>query len=174
MGPNLEQTSDPNGGIDREDLERAIAIYLELSYPDVPVPEAVRRRLSWQETPGPVPLHEPMKFESSRSGPDNAPIYAIRLGNAFYPHMKLQVQPWPSPAGFLLSVNTHDQVAPPDPDSPEAEGFRTLQTANQLYKQRIETVWEEAGLPTFLGYLKDYIQKEEARAADSEASPPDE
>lgn len=174
MGPNPEQTSDPNSGIDRDDLERAIAIYLELAYPDVAVPEAVRRRITWRGVPGPVPLHEPMQFESTRSGPETAPIYAIRLGNARYPHMKLQVQPWPSPAGFLLSVNTHDQVAPPDSDSPEAEAFRTLQSANQHYKQQIETSWEEAGLPTFLGYLKDYIQKEGERTAGPDVSPEDE
>src|SRR5690606_41473772 len=64
-----------------------------------------------------------------------------------YPHMKLQVQPWPSPAGFLLSVNTHDQVAPPDPSSPQAEAFRALQAANQRYKLEIEAAWEQAGLP---------------------------
>jgi hypothetical protein len=37
------------------------------------------------------------------------------------------------------------------------------QAANQRYKQEIEGAWERAGLPTFLGYLKDYIENGEGR-----------
>lgn len=169
MGLNPETTPNPGptDGIARADLERAILIYLERAYPEGTFPESVRRRLAWREVPGPVPLHERQIFEASNSGPEGSPIYAIRLGNARYPHMKLQVQPWPSEAGFLLSVNSHDQVAPPDPASPEAEAFRALQAANQQYKEQIESDWEASGLPTFLGYLKHYIQNEEARLENS-------
>ncbi|RUL87874.1 hypothetical protein [Tautonia sociabilis] len=159
-GPGCE------GQIVRDALERAIAIYLELAYPETPLPEAVRRRLAWREVPGPVPLDSP-PFEPSASGPDRSMTYALRLGNARYPHMKLQVQPWPSPAGFLLSVNTHDQVAVFDPSAPEAEAVRALQAVNQRFKQEIESAWEHAGLPTFLAYLKDYIQREEGSSTGS-------
>ena len=51
--------------------------------------------------------------------------------------MKLQVQPWPNRAGFLLSVNTHDQVHSISPDSPEAAAFRALQADNQRFKETI-------------------------------------
>ncbi|WP_145268862.1 hypothetical protein [Tautonia plasticadhaerens] len=155
-------------GIVRGDLERAIAIYMELAYPDSPPPEAVLRRLAWREAPGPVPLGGP-PFEPSASGPGQSATYSLRLGNASYPHMKLQVQPWPSPAGFLLSVNTHDQVAAPDPSSPDAEAFRALQAANQQVKTAIESAWERDGLPTFLAYLKDYIEQEEHRSRSADA-----
>src|SRR5690606_6837451 len=101
---------------------------------------------------------------ASASGPDRSATYSLRLGNARYPHMKLQVQAWPAPVGFLLSVNTHDQVVPPDPDSPQADAFRALQASNQRFKQDIEAAWAAAGLPTFLSYLKDYIDHEEGRA----------
>ena len=33
------------------DLRRAVEIYLALAYPDDDVPEAVRRRLGWQDAP---------------------------------------------------------------------------------------------------------------------------
>ena len=88
-----------------------------------------------------------------------APIFALRLGNARYPHMKLQVQPWPNAAGFLLSVNTHDQVLALDPTDADAEPFRALQASNQAVKEEIEAAWDDAGLPTFLRYLRDYIQE---------------
>jgi hypothetical protein len=170
MEPKPEIDPQRAEGIARDDLERAIAIYLELAYPASSLPEAVRRRLAWRETPGPVPLHGP-PFEPSASGPDQSTTYSLRLGNQRYPHMKLQVQPWPCPAGFLLSVNTHDQVAAPDPSSPEAEAFRALQATNQQFKTEIETAWERAGLPTFLAYLKDYIENEEGRTEGSNSGP---
>jgi hypothetical protein len=72
--------------------------------------------------------------------------------------MKLQVQPWPNAAGFMLSVNTHDQVAGLDLGAADVEAFRHLQAENQHLKETIEQAWDEAGLPTFLRYLRDYIQ----------------
>jgi hypothetical protein len=71
--------------------------------------------------------------------------------------MKLQVQPWTNAAGFMLSVNTHDQVAGLDLAT-DAQAFRDLQRENQELKQLIEQKWDEVGLPTFLRYLRDYIQ----------------
>ena len=86
------------------------------------------------------------------------PIYALRLGNHRYPHMKLQIQPWPNDAGFMLSVNTHDQVAGVNLSEVDAQAFRDLQAENQRLKEAIEQAWDEAGLPTFLRYLRDYIE----------------
>ena len=98
-------------------------------------------------------------FERAGKAPGRqTPIYALRLGNAGYPHMKLQIQPWPNPAGFMLSVNTHDQVAGLDLGAADVEAFRNLQAENQHIKEAIEQAWDEAGLPTFLRYLRDYIQ----------------
>ena len=82
----------------------------------------------------------------------------LRLGNLRYPHMKLQIQPWPNEAGFMLSVNTHDQVLAIDPASSNAQAFRDLQAENQRLKEAIEAAWDEAGLPTFLSYLRRYIE----------------
>jgi len=62
--------------------------------------------------------------------------------------MKLQVQTWQSADGFLLSVNTHDQVLALDPKSADAPAFRALQAENQRIKERIESAWEVAKLPT--------------------------
>ena len=72
--------------------------------------------------------------------------------------MKLQVQPWPNADGFILSVNTHDQVLSFDPDASEAAAFRELQAENQRLKEAIETAWDRTGLPTFLRYLREYIE----------------
>ncbi|HEV3122115.1 MAG TPA: hypothetical protein VGY53_09440 [Isosphaeraceae bacterium] len=157
---------DPRGGSDHLDLRairvdllrQAMEIYLGAAYPDGALPDAVRRRLEWPTDSDAEALLNNPPFElGSRPRPGRTPVFALRLGNARYPHMKLQVQPWPNAVGFLLSVNTHDQVLALDPESGEAEAFRELQAENQRLKELIELAWDRAGLPTFLRYLKDYI-----------------
>jgi hypothetical protein len=142
-----------------DDLRRAVAIYVSLAYPSGPPPEVVQRRLAW--TPGLDTLALLARPPFERAGKvagSGVPIFALRLGNVRYPHMKLQIQPWSNPAGFLLSVNTHDQVLALDPHAPDAQAFRELQAENQRLKESIEQAWDQAGLPTFLRYLRTYIE----------------
>jgi hypothetical protein len=140
-------------------LRRAVEIYLTLAYPSGVVPEAVKRRLVWKEgSPGEVLLSGP-PFERAGKAPGRpSPIYALRLGNERYPHMKLQIQPWPDDAGFMVSVNTHDQVAGLELNPVDGHAFRALQAENQRLKEAIEQAWDSADLPTFLRYLRDYIK----------------
>ena len=138
-------------------LRGAIDLYLAVAYPDGAIPEAVRKRLDWGAEADPDALLTRPPFEKVGRNPAGAPIVALRLGNARYPHMKLQVQPWDAGQGFLLSVNTHDQVSGLDPKAPDAAAFRALQAENQKTKEAIEAAWDEAGLPTFNRYLRDYI-----------------
>ncbi len=141
-------------------LKQAVSIYMNLAYPGCEPPEVVRRRLDWN--PGldaATLLSEPPFERAGKSKSTGTLIYALRLGNAAYPHMKLQIQPWANDAGFLLSVNTHDQVLALDPDCGDMPAFRALQTENQRLKEVIEQAWDEAGLPTFLRYLRDYISR---------------
>ena len=125
-------------------------------------PAAVRRRIEWMEETGPVPLDRPPFEPSGRAGPDSTVDVFAPAGRRQYPHMKLQVQPWPSPAGFLLSVNTHDQAMPPDRTRPKPRPSGPGRPPTGV-QAGIETAWEEAGLPTFLRYLRDYIEADEAR-----------
>ena len=73
--------------------------------------------------------------------------------------MKLQIQPWPNAAGFMLSVNTHDQVLSLDPSASDAAGVPRAPgrepAAQGGDRDRPGT---EAGLPTFLRYLREYIE----------------
>lgn len=147
-------------------LRQAVEIYLGLAYPSCSPPEAVRRRLEWPADVEPSTMLARPPFErAGKAGPGAAPIYALRLGNERYPHMKLQVQPWPNDAGFMLSVNTHDQVLALDPDSSDAPAFRALQAENQRIKEAIEGAWDQAGLPTFLNYLRQYIEDKTGKPA---------
>lgn len=142
--------------IDLGELRRAVGIYLARAYPSGDPPESVRRRLDWPEGADVATLLPKPPFERA-SKPGSPPIYALRLGNVRYPHMKLQVQPWPCAAGYIISVNTHDQVLGLDPNAADADAFRALQAENARIKEAIEGAWDAAGLPTFLRYLRDYL-----------------
>jgi hypothetical protein len=150
-------TVDNLGHVRLDGLRRAIDLYLGIAYPTSSIPEPVRKRLDWDESRSPEDLLTKSPFEKVGKGPSGCPIVALRLGNFRYPHMKLQIQPWDSPQGFLLSVNTHDQVLALNPDAPDAEAYRSLQAENQRVKESIELAWDDAGLPTFHRYLRDYI-----------------
>ncbi|WZO96964.1 hypothetical protein EP7_003973 [Isosphaeraceae bacterium EP7] len=156
-------TASPNQPADfqglRVDLLRqAVDTFLRVAYAGAALPASVKRRIEWPSDLEACELLNLPQFERpGRTREVPVTIRALRLGNAAYPHMKLQIQPWPNAAGFLLSVNTHDQVQLIDPDSPEADRFRALQSENQRYKEAIESAWDAEGLPIFLRYLRDYI-----------------
>jgi hypothetical protein len=131
---------------------------MRIAYAGAEPPEVVRRRLEWDSGLDTAALLSHPPFEKAgKNKTTGTGIFALRLGNARYPHMKLQVQPWPNDAGFMLSVNTHDQVLALDPDSGDMPAFRALQAENQRLKEAIEQEWDDAKLPTFNRYLRDYI-----------------
>jgi hypothetical protein len=164
------ERAEPNDlqNLSLDDLRRAVRIYLELAYFGNEPPPAVRRRLEWAKDLDVENLVSRPPFEKEAKSSAGA-IFALRLGNVRYPHMKLQIQPWPNEAGYMLSVNTHDQVLALDPETSDLDAFRELQGENQRLKEQIEQAWDELGLPTFLRYLQQYIQdqKAKANAADS-------
>jgi hypothetical protein len=173
MEPIAGQPTDPLSGVRLDLLKKAVELYLAIAYADAPIPPLVQRRLAWPETAATHELFTRPPFERAGKLPgEGGTIYALRLGNHRYPHMKLQIQPWPNAAGFMLSVNTHDQVAGLDVGSADAEAFRELQEENQRLKERIERAWEENGLPTFLNYLRDYIQRRSSELDQPESDYP--
>jgi len=165
MEPTLEAGHDDLRGLRLDLLRNASEIYLGLAYPSGVIPKVVERRLVWRDVSAGDELLSSPPFERAGKAPGRpAPVYALRLGNHRYPHMKLQIQPWPNVAGFMLSVNSHDQVSGLDTGAEGAQAFRDLQAENQRLKEAIEEAWDDAGLPTFLRYLRDYIK---SRADDS-------
>ena len=159
MEPPPGSGTDEQDGLRLDLLRRAVDIYLNLAYPTGEIPAVVRRRLVWPEDqPTEAMLTKPPFERAGKVPGQQTPIYALRLGNHCYPHMKLQIQPWSSADGFILSVNTHDQVLGLDPSAADAAAFRELQAENQRLKESIEQAWDQSGLPTFLGYLRQYIE----------------
>jgi hypothetical protein len=161
----MEAPADPGPGPADVDamrldvLRRAVDVYLKVAYPSGEHPETVRRRASWAEGLAPRDLFMKPPFERAGKAPGTqTPIFALRLGNHRYPHMKLQFQPWNNAEGLMLSVNTHDQIAGLDIAAADVDGFRRLQAENQQLKEAVERSWEAEGLPTFLNFLRSYIE----------------
>ena len=139
------------------DLWRAIETYLAYAY-DGPPPGAVRSRLATLRATPAAELFASPIFECIEQ--DGATVrYSIRLGNRFYPHMKLAIEPIPAGHDHLYRVDTHDRHVRPPPGSPEERAFADLMSNNQSLAESIESAWEQAGLPTFKAYLREDLAR---------------
>jgi hypothetical protein len=120
------------------DVWRSIEAYLALAYDDGPPPGPVLERLSrLRATPGTM-FYACEAFERLDDG------FALRLGNRFYAHMKLVVEP--SSAGVAhFRVDTHDRhfldlVGAPGP------GLVELMDRNLAIARSIDEAWSALGL----------------------------
>ena len=135
---------------------KAIELYMAAAYKSGP-PSAVRARLDTLRSVAAEDFFDCAVFECDSK---NAPTrYALRLGNQFYPHMKLVIERSPDGKGNLFRADTHDRHACPEPQSKEYPVFCQLMAMNQDCSQRVESAWAEAGLATFKTYLKRDLEK---------------
>lgn len=139
-------------------LRQAITLYLARAYPGPP-PKAVQHRLDQLQQYAGDPYAAAV-FEHTTVG--NAPRLSLRLGNAFYPHMKLSIDRAPDGSASLFRADTHDKHIAVSPGSPEEAVFRKLKEDNQRLAHQIEADWEQAGLPTFKTFLRDDLARRRA------------
>lgn len=91
---------------DISELWRAVGIYLQHAYPAGEPTPAVRERIERLRAAGEKPWDQPV-FEKADVATGRQ--YGIRLGNAWYPHMKLTLEKSPAGEGYMLRVDTHDR-----------------------------------------------------------------
>ena len=135
---------------------QAIDAYLALAY-DGPPPQVVRARLDTLRAAGPDNLLDCSTFEKQSDA--EVTRYALRLGNRWFPHMKLVIERSPDGQGHLFRADTHDRHIAVAPDSREYAAFRELRENNEALAARIEAAWESGGLPTFKSYLRDDLAR---------------
>jgi hypothetical protein len=140
-------------------LEGACRIYLARAYPQgsqsIPPPKNDFLTLDNGQPLESVlvpPLCQPLSRRDGLQG------YALRLGSALHPHLKLQIVDH-AEAGCVFSVDTHDGFAL-DPSHPDAARWAELQIANRRLKEQIERAWEEAGLLTFNALLRRELARD--------------
>jgi len=141
---------------------RAIETYLSHAYQTLP-PLAVRNRLDQLRAAGENDFYQVPAFE--RAGGEEITRYSLRLGNRFYPHMKLLIEKSPDGVGALFGADTHDRHVQLPPGSPEAAAFAELVARNIEVARAIEAAFEEQGLPTFKQYLRDDLARRQGVAA---------
>jgi hypothetical protein len=136
-------------------LGRACRTFLTLAYPDgpesIPVPKNGFLNLHCD---GPVEeALVPTLCQTLRTECGGFRGYALRLGSAVYPHLKLQVVHHEASDTWLFAVDTHDNLQL-DADDPDADRLARIQVANRELKEAIERAWEREGLVTFNGLLR--------------------
>ena len=137
---------------------KAIDAYLRRAYEGTNPPKEVASRLETLRAVG----ENGDFFASSAFERDSNPAprkLSLRLGNRFYPHMKLSIDQRPDQGGFLFRADTHDRHICPSPASKDYGAFCELMEQNQKVAQSIEAAWQEGGLPTFKTYLKQDLQR---------------
>lgn len=145
-------------GLSRADLERACRTFLHCAYPDgEPTIPAPRRRFLVVQPDEPLEsLFAPPVGQTLRTAEGGFRGYALRLGCAHFPHLKLQVIN--VNGRCLFAVDTHDAIQL-DPSNPDAPRWRQIQTANRQLKEQIERAWEAEGLLTFNGLLREQVER---------------
>ena len=87
---------------------------------------------------------------------------SLRLGNPWYPHMKLTIERAPDGKTSLFRADTHDRHIHVGPESPEYAAFCQMMEKNQSLASRIEAAWESGGLPTFKSFLRQDLARRQA------------
>ena len=84
---------------------------------------------------------------------------SLRLGNRFYPHMKLTIERSPDKQSYLFRADTHDRHICPAPGTRDYAAFCELMDNNQKLAQAIEASWAAQHLATFKTYLRDDLAR---------------
>jgi hypothetical protein len=139
---------------------RAIETYLRVVYADGgALPAGVQQRLDQLRQAGQSPLDCPAV---ERDDPREPRRYLLRLGNRFYPHMKLVVDG--SRDAWLYRADTHDAHCRPREGSGEMAAYEQLCTHNRDLAAKVDQAFADAGLPTFKSMLRDDLARRAAGA----------
>jgi len=128
-----------------QEVWRAIDAYTRAAYSGA-LPSAVRDRLRTLRAVPDDEFYNCAVVESDRGTP--LWRYRIRLGNQYYPHMRLVIEPRHEPPGYAFVVDTHDEHCSPPAGSREYRQFARLKELNRRVAGRIEAALAAAGVPT--------------------------
>ncbi|MBI3831267.1 MAG: hypothetical protein HY291_17240 [Planctomycetes bacterium] len=107
-------------------------------------------------------------FEDLSGGPQSVPIqggalprvFALRLGNDAYPHMKVALVESYFHDEFVFSVDRHDTFHF-EPDVPGYDAWCELKEINRILKEAIEDAWHKAGIPTLRSLREQRFKRTE-------------
>ncbi len=89
--------------------------------------------------------------------------YTLRLGNRFYPYMKLVFQELLVRDKFFFAVDTHDDLAV-ESHFADFDGWLEIKRANAEIKEQLEREWQAAEIPTFATVVSQIEQETKTQA----------
>lgn len=138
-------------------LAQAVRLYLTQAYKSGHIPP---NRQQFKEFNESTPLEQLLSSKGVERPSEHIPgqtvIHALRIGNDWYPHMKVLICSLGESDDVVFAVDTHDRLSLPV-DSPESAAFRELQNQNQALARQIEEIWEQSGVPTQASELRRYL-----------------
>ena len=141
------------------EIARAVDIFLEVAYEADPPPATERFRIrpdcdpaAWlmSDVTERSPVEEPI--EQVRS-------FAMRIGNALYPNMKLRLSRPPNDRLFIFTVDAHDAMLKAASGTVDHDELEDLKRHNAQLSGQINVAWEQAGLLTEHDYLRQRIRQ---------------
>ncbi len=143
------------------DIATLLRLYLEFAY-EGNTPEPIAQKATPPQLD--VDVEAWLMSDVTERTPPNVPIedvrsFALRLGNAVYPHMKLRFSRPPSDDVLIASVDSHDAMLQAPDGSPDAAALEELKTYNAELGQRINCEWGQEGLLTEHEYMRRKIQQ---------------
>lgn len=137
-------------------LREAVRIFLDAAYPDG-APAGVLERLgclTQRDLCAALDCAD-VEVEEGCDGPRGR--FALRLGSADYPHVRLVLERCSGCEDFVFSVDTHDThfLFGPEVSAETRQRFEAVQEKNRRLKAEIERGWTAAGLPTFERFIHD-------------------
>jgi hypothetical protein len=138
------------------DFWKAVETYLDVAYGGTPPPAVLTRIFGLRSLPQDA-LYRSPTFEPAPK--DEPAKLSLRLGNQWYPHMKLVIERAPDGRTTLFRADTHDRHIKVDPSSRDYAAFCELSEKNQSLAGRIEAAWEAQALTTFKSYLREDLAR---------------
>ena len=136
-------------------VNRAIQTYIKFAYEGDP-PAVVRSALATLRGWGGKFYACPVFTKDGNTPPDK---YSMRLGNRYYPHMKLTLQRATDGQTFLFRADTHDRHCLPPEGAPEHHAFCSLMEQNQQIATAVESAWADQNIPTFKTWLREDLAR---------------
>jgi hypothetical protein len=140
-------------------IRLAVELYLRRAYAAEP-PDQARRMVPPEDfDPATWLMTDPVQRDPADAPLEQVRSFVLRLGNDFYPHMKLRISRPPRSRDFVFSVDSHDVFLRAPAGSPDYDLLENLKKQNAALAEQITASWEAQSLPTERSYLRGKLQQ---------------
>ena len=144
---------------DAGQIRLAVELFLRRAYAGEVPPQAQRLIPTEDFDPAAWLMADPVERDPADAPLEQVRSFVLRLGNEFYPHMKLRISRPPRSREFVFSVDSHDVFLRAPAGSPDYDMLENLKRQNAALAELITASWEAQSLPTERSYLRGKLQQ---------------